>query len=164
LLGLSFGFMLFFAIAAMIMSRFVPEFIFTKQLIIHCILLFFLLLGMWFSNRTADKVKDVYISETQNRNGINEMKTAIQNLKNRMNNLSNFPENFIQRIDVLEENLRFISPSENNEAHSLEQQFISTVNDISFTFSDFSMNENAIENSLKKVERIFQNRKAIYSN
>jgi multisubunit Na+/H+ antiporter MnhC subunit len=154
----------FFAITAMIGCNVALNLSFSTQLIIHSVLLFFLLLGVFLSFHVSDKVQEVYQQETFNRNGIIEMKKVVANLKDKMNDLANLPENFINRINSLEENLRFISPSENHEAHNLEQQFIANIDDIVFAVSNFSMNEEKIESNLKKCERIYQNRKNIYSN
>jgi multisubunit Na+/H+ antiporter MnhC subunit len=166
-LGISWKFIWFysfFAIATMIVCNVALNLLFSTQLIIHGVLLFFLLLGMLLSLHASDKVQEVYTQETFNRNGIFEMKKAITNLKDKINDLSDLPEYFTNRVNTIEENLRFISPTENAEAHNLEQKFISTINDIAFAVSNFSMNEEAIENNLKKVERIYQNRKSVYSN
>ncbi|MDR2928470.1 MAG: hypothetical protein LBV41_09795 [Cytophagaceae bacterium] len=152
------------AIAAMLCTNVFYTFAFTTQLIIHCILLFILLLGMWASLHASDKVKEVYQQETTNRKGINEMKTAMQHLKDKMSDADGLSESFTRRINSLEEGLRYISPSNNDEAYSLEHSFANAVNDISFAVFNFSTNEEAIENNLKKLERIYQNRKNIYSN
>ena len=153
-----------FAIGVIVISSFVYELSFTVQLIIHCVLLFFLLLSLLFSRISAGKVQEVYQQEVKNRGGINEMKVAINSLKDKMNELSDIPESFTQRINALEENVRFISPANNNEAYDLERSFAKTVNDIKFAISDFSMNEERIESNLNKIERIYQNRNNIYSN
>lgn len=153
-----------FAIATMLLSNLVFDFSFSTQLIIHAALLFFLLLGIWLSRHTADKVQEVYKQETQNRSRIIEMKNEMRNLKDKMNDTSKLPEYFTKRIDVLEENLRFISPANFAEAIEMENAFIVTINEIKFAISDFSMNEEKIESNLKKLERIYQNRKNIYSN
>jgi hypothetical protein len=134
------------------------------QLIIHCALIFFLILGFMASLHSGDKVQEVYQQETLNRSGIVEMKKAMTNLRNKMNDTASLPEYFTARIHSLEEGLRFISPSNNAEAHELENAFSEIVNDISFAVSDFQMNEEAIESKLKKLEGIYQRRKSIYSN
>ena len=152
------------AIATMLVLNLAYERSFTIQLIIHAVLLFFLLLGILFSRHSSDKVKSVYEQETANRNGINEMKIAMRQLKDKMSVLNDLPENFTKQIDEFEENMRFISPSNNNEAYDLESSFVETLNEIKFAISDFSMNEERIESNLKKLERIYQNRKTVYSN
>jgi hypothetical protein len=70
----------------------------------------------------------------------------------------------VQKINLLEESLRFISPTENSEAHELERSFAETINAIRFDLQDYSLNTEQIENNLKKCERLYNNRKQIYSN
>jgi hypothetical protein len=165
-LGIAWFVVWLYAIAA-ILFMFIAnmyEFSFELQLIIHGGLLFFFLLGMWLAGHAADQVKEVYHIETENRSGILEMKKAMQNLINKINETADLPDIFVQRVKALEESLRFISPTENSEAHELEQSFVEITNEIKFALLDFSMNEEQIENNLKKIERIYQNRKNIYSN
>jgi hypothetical protein len=151
------------AIATMLVVNLELKLNFGVQLIIHCALLFFLLLGLLGSRHAADKVREVFEAETKNRNGINEMKTAMRQLKDKMNDISELPESFMNRINTLEESLRFISPADNQEAHDLECSFVKIVTDIQFAISNFSMNEEQIESHLKKLGRVYQNRKDIYS-
>ena len=137
---------------------------FKWSLILQCILLFLLVLGFIASLTASDKVEEVYQQELQNRNGINEMKSAMRDLKDRMSGVTGLPDSFKTRINSLEEDLRFVSPANNEEAYGLEKSFSNIVSDISFAISDFQMNEEVIESNLKKLERIFQNRKLVYSN
>ena len=153
-----------YAIAAVAVMLLASELSFNIQLIIHCVLLFFLLLGIFLVHHASDKVKEVYQIETTNRNPIVEMKKAMQNLKDKISETADLPDAFIQRINALEEGLRFISPTENSEAEEMERAFIQITNELRFAISDFSMNEEQITNNLKKLERTYQNRKNIYSN
>jgi len=153
-----------FAIGVIVVGYFLPELTFKIQLVIHCGLLFLLLMWLLLAQRSADKVQEVFQQQTQNRSGINEMKTAMQSLKDKINVTDGLPEYFTKQIDMIEENLRFISPADNSEAYGLENSFVEIVNEINFAVTDFSMNEERIENNIKKLERIYQNRKNIYSN
>jgi hypothetical protein len=150
------------AIAVMLLANRQLQLDFSTQLIIHCILLFFLLLGLLFGQHSADKVKEVHKQQTANRNSIIEMKKAVVQLKDKISETAELPRNFIQRINALEESLRFISPSENAEAHSLEDSFIEMINAIRFALTDYSLNAEQIESNLKKCERLYQNRKQIF--
>jgi hypothetical protein len=149
------------AIAVMLAGNLAYEWSFALQIIIHCVLLFLLILGFVASFTASDKVVEVYKQEIQNRNGITEMKKTMVNLKDKINDTANLPENFIQRINSLEENLRFISPSDNSEAHELERAFVDTINSINIALTNYSLNKQQIENNLKKCERLYQNRKNI---
>jgi hypothetical protein len=84
------------------------------------------------------------------------------NLKDKTHETANLPEDFIRKVNALEESLRFLSPTENSEAHELERTFIDTIHAIGFALTNFSLNEQQIESNLKKCERLYQNRKQIY--
>ena len=151
------------AIAVMIISNVWLSIAFASQLVAQGVAVFLLLLGFIAAIRSSEKIKEVFVQQKDSRNGLIEMKKAISNLKDRMNTFSDLPEYFITRINTLEENMRYISPANNQEAYALESSFASTINDIAFATSNFSMNEEAIESNLKKCERIYQNRKQIHS-
>lgn len=152
------------AIATMVVCNLLLNLSFPVQLFVHGILIFLLLLGFIAVISVSNKTKEVFTQENTNRNGVIEMKKAITNLKNRMNDLSGLPEYFSNKIDTLEDDIRYLSPSNNLEAHELESSFTNTIRDIYIAIENFSMNEELINNNLKKCERIFQNRKQIYSN
>ncbi|MDR2292076.1 MAG: hypothetical protein LBE11_01200 [Prevotellaceae bacterium] len=152
----------FYAIAA-IAVMFAANFPFTVQLLIHCGLLFLLLLWLSFSRHSANKVAEIYQEQTVSRNGILEMKKAMLALKDKISETAELPDSFIQRVNSLEENLRFISPTENAEAHDMENSFVKTIESIRFALQNYSLNAEQIENNLKKCERLYQNRKNIYS-
>ncbi|MFV0467467.1 MAG: hypothetical protein ACK5MK_00925 [Dysgonomonas sp.] len=151
------------AVAAMIISNISLNLVFSTQLIIHGILFFFLLLGFVAALHSSDRVNEVYLQETSNGNGIYEMKSAMQSLKYKMSNNSELPDYFIDRINVLEENLKFVSPSNKMEAKDLELSFVDTLNNIGIEIYDFAMNEESIESNLRKCEWFYQRRKNIYS-
>jgi len=153
-----------FAIATMVVCNLLLNLSFPIQLFVHGILIFLLLLGFIAVISVSNKTKEVFTQENTNRNGVIEMKKAITNLKNRMNDLSGLPEYFSNKIDTLEDDIRYLSPSNNLEAHELESSFTNTIRDIYIAIENFSMNEELINNNLKKCERIFQNRKQIHSN
>lgn len=151
------------AVAAMIISNIALDLVFSTQLIIHGILFFLLLFGFVAALHSSDKVNEVYAQETANSNGINEMKSVMQGLKYKMSNNLELPDYFINRINELEKNLRFVSPSNKQEDNNLEISFIDTLNNISIEIYDFAMNEESIKKNLQKCEWIYQRRKNIYS-
>ena len=151
-------------IAVMTVGNVVYELTFTTQLMIHLILLFFLTLGMLGVAFSSGKVKLVSEQETENRAGILEMKKAMQRLMDRLNEQHDIPEVITKRVNRIEENLRYLSPSNNQEASEAERSFVQIANDLTFAINDFSMNEERIESNLKKLESSYQKRKNNYSN
>ncbi|MDR0939636.1 MAG: hypothetical protein LBN29_09890 [Mediterranea sp.] len=158
------GLYAFAAIAVMLMGNLFFDWTFEAQIIAHCILVFLLVLGFVASMSASDKVAEVYREEVRSRDGINAMKTAMRDLRDKMSETPDLPRSFGERVESLEERLRFVSPSNSQEAYDLESSFAKTVNDIARAISNFQMNEEAIGNNLNKLERIYQNRKAVYSN
>lgn len=152
------------AVALMFIANIHLHLIFSTQLLIHCILLFFIFMGLLASLHSQSKVNEVFHTDTANRNGILEMKKSMSALKNVIAETADLPALFIERVNILEENLRFISPSQDSEAHKLENLFVEAINAIHFALTNYSLNEQQIENNLKKCERLYKNRKQIHSN
>lgn len=152
------------AVSIIVVCNFYMFYSFSIQLILHGILFFLLLLGIISNIQSSDKTKEVFNQENINRDRLNEMKIAIKNLQNKINSLSGLPENLKKRINIIEDNILFISPANTKEAHDLEELFIKKINDITFDITNFNSNENNIELSLYKCEGIFQSRKQIHSN
>jgi hypothetical protein len=152
------------AIAVMVAANIYSNWGFSTQLVVHGVLLFFLILGFLGFLHVSDKVVQVHQTETSNRDGITEMKKAIVRLKDKISVTADLPDTFVQRINLLDENLRFISPVANSETRELERAFINTINSIDIALTNYSLNEQHIENSLKQCERLYQNRKQVYSN
>ncbi|MDR1526710.1 MAG: hypothetical protein LBS46_03440 [Dysgonamonadaceae bacterium] len=166
-IGISWFAMWLYAIAAigvMLATNFAYELSFALQLLIHCGLLFFLFLFVLLSRYSSDKVAAVYLDQTANRHGISEMQKAMLALTDQISDTADLPDRFVQKVYSLEESLRFISPTENAEAHELENSFVRTIDSIRFALQDYSLNAEQIENNLKKCERLYHNRKSIYSN
>jgi len=152
------------AISVMVLCNVIYNLTFTSQLLIHAGLLFLLLLGMFGALNVSDKVHNVYVAETVTQSGMKEMKKAVNNLKNKIVESRELPHSVIDRINALEENVRFLSPTNNQEAYELEQSFVDIAKQIEVALTDYSLNQERIERNLEKCERIYQNRKQIYSN
>lgn len=152
------------AICVMLICNLAITTSFELQLIIHCCLTFFLILGFVGVLYSSSKVVEIYEQESTDRYGITEMKQVMISLKNTMTDNPPLPNSYIERINTLEENIRFISPSNNPEAPILEKQFIDTIKEITIAIPNHSINQEKIAFNLKKAEHIYQNRKSLYSN
>lgn len=74
------------------------------------------------------------------------------------------PQEVVEQMKNLEEGVRYISPSNNPDAHLLERQFVEIIQEITMVLNDYSMNQEKVWSDLKKAERVCQSRKMIYSN
>lgn len=152
------------AVTVMVVGNIVYSTAFSTQLIIHGVLVFLLLLGLLGAAYASDKASQVYEVESANRYGIAELKKAASALKDKISETADLPENFINRVNSLAEDLRFISPTENREARRLEQSLANAINAIGLALPNYTLNEQQIERNLKKCEQLYQHRKHVYSN
>ncbi len=136
----------------------------TNQILAHGILLFLLMLGLYSAFSASDKVNEIYMEEKQNRNGIIEMKKAMEGLQSKLDNFNHIPSEVISRINVLQENLRFLSPCNNDDAIKLEIKFLDDINELSNSISQHSIDMEMILSQIKNCERTYNQRKQVYSN
>lgn len=153
---LAIGFMLFFNTAEPIH--------FTDQIILHCILFFLLLLGLFMAFSSSEKVREVYIEEKQNRDRIDEMRKVTKELQLKLDAMNNIPPEIITRINELHENLRYLSPSNNSDALVLESKFVEEVRILSNCFSNDPFNMEIVISNIKNCERTYKERKQVFSN
>lgn len=153
----------FVAIGVMLCANIFFSWFFVLQFVIQAILIFLLILGMIAVLSAADRVGEVPISENSIRSGVSEMKQVMNNLKIQISTLSDLPENLVHRINSLNENLRYISPANTIEAREIENLFCQEANNMLIVISNYKYNTTTIENHLKKMEMLYQNRKSVYS-
>jgi hypothetical protein len=137
---------------------------FAYQLMIHGILLFIILLGLFISFSTSEKVSEVYFEEKENRDRIDELKKATKELILKVDSMSNIPSEIKTRINELQENLRYLSPTNNIESIRIESKFIEEVRALKNCFLDNPLNIEIINDNIKNCERTYKERKQIFSN
>ena len=153
----------FAAIGVMLCANIFFSWFFVLQFVIQATLIFLLILGMIAVLSAADRVGEVPISENSIRSGVSEMKQVMSNLKIQISTLPDLPENLVHRINSLNENLRYISPANTIEAREIENLFCQEANNMLIVISNYKYNTTTIENHLKKMEMLYQNRKSVYS-
>ena len=64
-----------------------------------------------------------------------------------------------QRLQSLHESMRFITPSDSNEAKNFDGQFVQSVEDLKVLVRNTTMNKERIEEEVGRLERILARRK-----
>lgn len=136
---------------------------FDIQVIVQAVLLFLLLIGLYFSLSAAEIVKNVYTEQLQNKSLLVELKKTSKNIQNQIRKKEGIPHNLISKLSELDDNLRFISPSDNTEAHTLEQSLIEEMGKINNEIKQLSPSIENVASSIEDCEVIYQERKSIYS-
>jgi len=137
---------------------------FVIQTIVHGTLLFFLFFGLFMAISASDKVQKVFMEEKKIRDRIDEMKKATKEVQLKLDQITNIPTDVNTRINEIQENLRYISPSDNNEATELESNFITQMKAVSDCLSDSPLNFDRILENIKNCEQTYKERKRIFSN
>ena len=154
----------FVAIGVMVVFNLFKPIDITSQILIHCTLFFFLLVGLYFTFYSSQKVKDDYISEAENRNPLIEMKKTTGVVQKDLGQMDGIPAGLIAKLDDLYEKLRFISPSDNKEAHDLENQFLKEMQAIRHYLAETPPDFDKILAALNLCEQAYKERKQIFSN
>ena len=137
---------------------------FRLQLIVHLVLLFVLIMGLTLANRTSEKVGEVFEKEQRERSGVTDVRSALAALKESTFYAKELPEEVVDRITKMCDEARFVSPSNNVEAHRIEDEMVKLTQEISSAFFNYRMNEDAIQSKLARCERLLKNRKQLHSN
>ena len=137
---------------------------FTVQLFVHIIILILLALGFAGVFATSEKINAVQAKQDQDRNGVLEMKRAISDLQDAILDCPEATPQFKNRVNEIDQALRFISPSDSQLAKDYEEKFVQTAFDIQVAIKSFAMNADRIEVMLQKLDRIYNQRKNTYSN
>jgi len=157
-------FYLILAIGVMIIFNSVKPIHFTNQIIIHGILFFLLLLGLFMALSSSDKVTEVYLEENQNRDRLDKMKKVTKELQLKLDAMNNIPAEIVNRINELQENLRYLSPSNSGDAIDLESKFVEEIRILNNCFVDNPLDIEKIISNIKNCERTYKERKQIFSN
>ncbi len=166
-IGLRWFFAFFYLILALLFMVFfnsINPTHFSNQIVFHGILLFFLILGLFLANNASEKVAEIYVQEKQNRDNIDEMKKATKSLQLKLDTMSNVPIEIISRVNELQENLRYLSPSNNDEAIVLESKFVEDIKILSNCFSENPLNMVNVISNIKNCESTYKERKRVFSN
>lgn len=152
------------AIGAMVVFNSAKPVSFTIQIIIQGILFFFLLLGYFMAFSSSDKVSEVYVEEKQNRDRIDEMKKATKEVQMQIDHVKNIPTDIINKLNDLQENLRFLSPSNNGNAYELEAKFVEEMRVLKGCFLDIPFNLEKINDNIHNCNCTLTERKQVFSN
>jgi hypothetical protein len=152
-----------FAIVAMAIFLFYKPLDFNVQIIIQGILFFLLLIGLFSASTASEKVEEIFFDESQRMNRLVEMRKSIQNLQSKLYQTSNILPEIIAGISNLQEELRFISPSNNPESVDLETDFLKEIKEINDALFEIPLNHEKIVARINNCQRICSARKLIFS-
>lgn len=165
-LGLRWFFTGFYAIVAILVMFFfnygTPTYI-TIQLIVHSILVFLLLLGLFSAASSSQKTQAIYVEEKQTKSGLEEMKKATKKVQLKLDQMKDISKEIINNINDLQENLRYLSPCDNPEAFELEASFLLQMKAVNDNLFITPIDNEQIIEQIENCKRTYQERKQLFS-
>jgi hypothetical protein len=137
---------------------------FRYQLFYQLMAVFILFLGYFFSHFSSSKAVSVQAEQDMQRKGKDEISRALNQLEILFTgNSANWQEEK-QKINLLKDSVRYLSPSNNKSATDLDSEIANTIHE-AYAIAK-NKNEGGIEvlSLLKKCEGLLNLRKATYSN
>lgn len=132
---------------------------FKYQLIGQLVILFILFIGRYATFRSGEKVQQIYEKEQNVMEDKVSLRIVMDNLMDYMATVKDLDSSILQRLQSLHEAIRFITPSDNNEAKNFDGQFVQSVEDLKVLVRNTSMNKERIEEEVGRLERILARRK-----
>jgi hypothetical protein len=154
---------LLIAIGAMIVFNTVKPIPFSSQLLVHSILFFLLLVGLFTVFSSMEKVNDVFHTEKQRIEGIEKMRSAVKVLQMKLETMDNIPAEITIQINEIHDNIRYLSPCNNPNARELENQFVDNIKSLSDCFFDIPLSIEKINSRIKICNITYKERKQIFS-
>ncbi len=152
-----------FAVGLMLFFTFGWEAKSGTQIILHSILAFLTLLGLFSAMVLSSKVENVFHEEQKSLSLLFEIKNIAEKLIDNTQFNSEITPEIKGKLIEFSENIRYISPSNNVEAFSLEKSIKEELNKLENALQLNSGNSDIILASINKCNILYKNRKSIYS-
>ena len=152
------------AIGLMVIFSFFFQTDVVGQIIMQGILLFLFIAGLYTAYSSSANVKEVFFEEKQSMDRIAEIKRAMKEVQLAIEKKNDIPVDVADRINKLDENLRYISPGNNQQAIELETNFLRDIKTVQDCIIAFPFNYERVTESIKNCERLYKERKQIFSN
>jgi hypothetical protein len=165
-LGLRWFFTFFYAIiaiAGMFLFNYGTPTSTPIQVIVHSILFFLLLLGLFSAASSAQKTQGIFVEEKQVRSGLEDMKKATKKVQLKLDQMKDIPKEIINSLNDLQESLRYLSPCDNPEAFELEENFLVQMKKINDSLFITPIDNEQIIEKIENCKRTYQERKQLFS-
>ena len=136
---------------------------FDVSLFVQCALLILLIFGFATAKTTGGKIEEVSKE-------ISHMVDCVQLMRDGQDSLleaaydASAPNEVIEKIKRLGDDLRFITPSNSDTSRNVESQIVELLAQTASLFSSYEINNELIDANITKASRLIQKRKSTYSN
>lgn len=132
---------------------------FKLQLMCQLILVFILLIGRVATIYSGKKVEEVHHKEQTLKQGKKQLTDCMTLFMEDVACCKELDKSIVNRINEINDNIRFITPSNDPTAQNIEQRFCQCIESITILLRNTSLNSTQIEDEVSKLERLFLQRK-----
>lgn len=145
-----------------IIEKFVEDFppvSFKIQLLVQCILLFFLLLAFLFTGEARRQTELVYNEEQALKAGKSNIKSVLNDTVIAAEESPGIPDEIKYRLKVIAEETRYISPSISPESVEIDKKIIKDCTYLRGAFTDYKLNKRDVESLIYSLGRNMSRRR-----
>ncbi len=132
------------------------------QLLIHVALIAFLIISRFFSSTSHEKVGEIYRKEQATEDKLNELKLSVKRMLLNLSMYDGIPPEVKDRINSLDESLRYITPVLTEEAQDVENKMLDITQNLNISLKQYQVNKSFIDKSLDMFEELLKYRKTIH--
>lgn len=136
----------------------------TSQIIIHAILVFILVLGLYAAFSSENKVVEIHDEQVYERGKLEQMKNSVAVIQSRLKRRKGTPSNILKILKDLQDDIRFVSPGNNLETINYETKIMTEINKISAVIYEDSIDYEIMMENIQSCIQYIKERKSIYSN
>ena len=151
------------SITLMITFYFINSLSYHDQLIINVCIFLLYIFGCLKVYAVSEKTNEIYFEEKKNRSGIEEMLKVTKRFESKLSENKELPQIYLQTISSILENIRYLSPSNNDESYALQKDYIEKVNQVNNSLYSKEYDLALLGEKISAIERVFRERKCEYS-
>ena len=134
------------------------------QIIIHSILFLLASMGLFSAYASKNKASSADLEMATLKISLNEIKSVSKRLAQSTQLLTTLSPQVKNEILTFDEGMRYISPNNSSEAHTVESSLLEELKTVEHIISTRPEQEEELLTSLNKCKQHYLNRKNIYSN
>ncbi|MBR4952543.1 MAG: hypothetical protein IKY56_06075 [Alistipes sp.] len=136
---------------------------FEVSIFLQCGLLLLLIFGIAAAKGSGEKIEEVSRAISHTIDCLQLVRQAQDSLLEAAYDAS-APDEVVEKIKRLGEDLRFVTPSNSDESRKVESQIMELFDQTRSLLSSYELNNELINNNIEKGARLIQKRKSTYSN
>lgn len=137
---------------------------FKFQLMGQLVIVFILLVGRIAAIHSGDKVQNIYSKEQTKKEGKVSLRMTMVDFCDYISSVQQLDPAIVDKLNSIQESIRFITPCDTTEARMMDNQFIQSVEDLKVLMKNTTLNKEKIADEVAHLERILARRKNIYNN